>query len=267
MPVQGFIDDSGAKGQGRHFVLAGLIAHSDEWALFSDEWRICLAQKPAIRYFKMREAAGRTAQFRRFSKSQRDDKLRSLAQIINGYAKISIYFAVDLDAHAETFGRINKKPLNEPYFWPFQNVTLGTCFELWDLGWRERFEIIFDEHVIFGPRAKAWYPALRDVMKVREPDAYLIMPVDPLFRTDDEFTPLQAADLFAWCIRNGSNNPTDNAFNWLLAEMRSVSPSSYSGYYDRARLTSTLEGAESEAKQNAAFLRDLAAKYRKLFGK
>ena len=58
MPVQAFVDDSGGKGHGTHFVLAGLIADAENWAQFSDAWHLCLGQDPAIAYFKMREATG-----------------------------------------------------------------------------------------------------------------------------------------------------------------------------------------------------------------
>lgn len=237
MPAQAFIDDSGGKGQGKHLVLAGLIAPSERWALFSEEWAACLRQHPPIRSFKMREAAGLNGQFhRRFSEAQRDDRLRSFARIVNRYAEIAIYFASDLDALAQTWGVTSHKPFNEPYFWPFHNVIMGSCFELWDCGWRERFEIIFDEHVIFGPRAKAHYPIIREAMRLREPDAFSIMPVEPIFRSDDEFLPLQAADLFAWCFRDGSNEPPGHRFDWLLEEMRSIKQSEYCGVNDRDRI-------------------------------
>ena len=72
MPVQAFVDDSGGKGHGTHFVLAGLIADAENWAQFSDAWHLCLGQDPAIAYFKMREATGLSGQFHRFSKPRRD---------------------------------------------------------------------------------------------------------------------------------------------------------------------------------------------------
>src|SRR4051812_869111 len=100
MPVQVFVDDSGGKGHGRFFVLAGLIADSEDWAEFSDEWSACLAEPPAVHAFKMREAAGCSGQFRSFSISERDTKLRALCRIINRHAKFCTYSIIDLHAHA-----------------------------------------------------------------------------------------------------------------------------------------------------------------------
>lgn len=103
MPVQAYVDESGGKGQSRHFVMAGLIAESESWAHFSDEWRACLDQSPRVRCFKMREAASCCGSFDRWSEQERDAKLLALAKIINRHAKYVTFSAIDLDAHADTW--------------------------------------------------------------------------------------------------------------------------------------------------------------------
>jgi hypothetical protein len=45
MPFQVFVDDSGKKGQSRHFALMGLLGHSDDWSVFTQEWRAYLDQR------------------------------------------------------------------------------------------------------------------------------------------------------------------------------------------------------------------------------
>jgi hypothetical protein len=148
---------------------------------------------------------------------------------------------------------------------------MAACFTLWDQGWRERFEIIFDENVIFGPRAKLWYPAIRDVVRMREPEAHSIMPVEPMFKVDEEFLPLQASDLFAWCIRAGTNIGTsgERPFEWLLPELNRVYQSEYSQYYDEERLTALMQDVEQQANEirtdlNPASI-ELYEKYRDLW--
>lgn len=221
--------------------MAGLISHSELWAKFSDEWRACLDNYPRIGYFKMNEAAGLGGEFRRFTKLQRDNKLRELARIINRHVRAVTFSCIDLDAHADTWAKHLPKPNNEEYFWPYQNTIMATCFELWDIGWKERFEIIFDEQVIFGPRARVWYPLVQDIAKHREPEAATILPMDPMFKDDKDFLPLQAADLFAWCMRRGTDAPDNTPFTWLLDELKAVSLSNYSQYYDRARMNAVLD--------------------------
>jgi hypothetical protein len=78
MPIQVYIDDSGNDGRSRHFILAGLMSQAEHWALFSDEWKTsktCLNQTPAIRRFKMTDAAGLSGQFFGCTAEVRDDKL------------------------------------------------------------------------------------------------------------------------------------------------------------------------------------------------
>jgi hypothetical protein len=120
MVIQAFVDDSGGKGHSRHFVLAGLVGSASDWGEFSDEWRAVLNEPPAIRCFKMREAAGRpTGQFHGMSESQRDKKLSRQAKVINRHGSLATYSIIDLDAHAKTWTS-NDKPQNDPYFWPYQ---------------------------------------------------------------------------------------------------------------------------------------------------
>ena len=237
MPIQAFADDSGGKGHSRHFVVVGLVGQSEAWANFSDEWSACLRHPPSIRIFKMREAASCTGQFDGVSAAQRDRKLRVLAQIINRYALLLTHSAIDLNAHAETWAaRSMREPQNEAYFWAFHNTIMATCFSLWDAGWRKRFEMIFDENVIFGPRAKLWYPYIKTAAKHLEPASSAILPIDPIFHTDSEFMPLQAADMFAWCFRKSTDDPSFKSFEWLLEHVRDVMHSEYSQYYDKERM-------------------------------
>jgi hypothetical protein len=154
MAVQAFVDDSGGKGQSRHFVLASLVSDAERWSTFAREWRQCLDKAPRIPIFKMREAASCTGAFRRFSEAQRDARLRTLAQLINRYVEFAIWTAIDLEAHARTWAKL-PKPQSEVYFWPFHTLIVGICFDLWEeCKWRERFEIILDEQLIFGARSQ-----------------------------------------------------------------------------------------------------------------
>jgi Protein of unknown function (DUF3800) len=237
MPVQVFVDDSGSQGQGRHFALVGLGADSEAWERFSLEWRACLDAPPRVRLLKMRDAAGLGGEFNRWSEDMRDDKLRALARVINRHVKFVIWTVIDLQAHAKVWAH-KPKPHGEVYFWPFHTVTMGVCFDLWERGWREPFEIVFDEQVIFGPRAKAWYLVVKEVVRLKEPDSHGIMPIEPVFRTDDDELPIQAADMYAWCIRRNTDQPDDQVFTWLLDELRNVSQSDYSNYYDQERMES-----------------------------
>ena len=154
---------------------------------------------------------------------------------------------IDLDAFAQTWAK-RSRPQNDPYFYPFQNTIVAAAWTLWDIGIREKFEIIFDENVIFGPRAKHWYPFYRRMLQIKEPTMANILPVEPMFKTDDEFLPLQAADMFAWCMRNATDKPDRESFVWLLGEMQNVKSTVYSQYYDLKRMEAIIESSKELAR-------------------
>jgi hypothetical protein len=164
-----------------------------------------------------------------------------LAHIINRHVRVATCSVIDLKARSETWAKALPKPNSEPYFWPFQNTMTAACLELWDLGWRERFEMIFDENVIFGPRAKSLYPLMKACGGLLEPQAVELLPIDPLFRNDRDFLPLQAADLFAWWCRKKHTDVAFTTFDWVAELMSSIRISDYSQYYNRERMTSVLE--------------------------
>ena len=233
MPVQVCVDDSGGVGQGKTFALAGFIAKAEAWVSFSSEWKECLHEDPAIPRFKMSEAARLRGAFSRFTSVERDDKLRALARIINRHADRAIYCIEDLDAFAETIGKEDMSaPLINPYFWPYQIVILAVCHSLLERDHSEPFEIIFDKQEVLGPRVSWWYPLIREHM---DAECRAIAPAEPVFRSDDEFAPLQAADLLAWLVRRAAN---DNAtpFDWLVEEFSDVPMSPDAQVLDRERM-------------------------------
>lgn len=250
MVAQAFVDDSGGKGTTRHFVLAALCGDSESWAEFSNEWRNCLAEKPVVRpVFKMKDAAGLSGAFWRWDPKDRDEKLRRLCGIINSRPRLFTYSMIDLEAHAKTWALMpGDPPSKDPYFWPYQNTIMAICHHLWDIGHRERFEIIYDVQMISGPKARIWYPAIQRLMEIKYPEQAQLLPVDPMFKTDDEFLPLQAADLFAWCSRNATDKQEEQ-FGWLLKEMPNLRGSEYSQYYDLERMQAVTDEAYRLAKE------------------
>lgn len=217
LPVKAFIDDSGGKNQGSVFVFAGWIGDVD-WEAFSSDWARCLERPPKIDYLSMREAASVRwqvrGQFRGFSEPDRDQKLRDLAGVIREYRLIAYGCSTDLDAFDKSFARAYLKPFNHPYFWPFQVTILGIGLELANRGFKVPAEIIFDEHNIFAPRVKKWYPSVREAME--DENVRAVLPLEPIFKSDKECLPLQAADMLAWLWRTALGE--GGKLNWLIEE-------------------------------------------------
>jgi hypothetical protein len=264
VPVQVFADESISNGKSGYFVMAALMAEAAAWAEFTDEWDAALSCPPAIRYFKMKEAAGCTDQFNYFSALERDQKLRMLAAIINRYVKLYTYSIIDLTAFYSVWK--NKFSLaRNPYFFPFHDTIISSARSLYDLGHRERFEMVFDEHWILGPRARVWYPVIREIVRVNNPAIFSILPVDPIFRSDDEFRQLQAVDMFAWCARREAGGDADT-FSWLLPEFKDITRSDYAGLYDAEKMRNIMELSsrlriENKDNENDLDMLDLAEKY------
>ena len=220
--VQGYVDDSGGKGQGKVFVFSALVSSAEEWAPFTKEWDSCLKESPSIRYFKMDEAAGCNGEFRGFSNLERDNKLKKLCCALNTQKITEISCTLVLEDFFNIWAHRLGRPATEPYFFPFMLINEALGYHMLGQGLREPCEVFFDEQVIFGPRARAWYPVIR---AAQEPLLQSVMPIDPLFRSDKDIRPLQAADLTAWIQRNLHEDGWGE-FKWLESHLNllSVSP-------------------------------------------
>jgi hypothetical protein len=218
--IQAYVDDTGLDGRGPYMIFSALLGIAEDWAGISDAWKAALDEFPRIDYFKMDEAVGFDGEFYRFSESQRDYKLTRLARAVKGHYPIIEHAVIsDLKAINEKVVPRSKKPATEPYFWPFQLTiqSIGVSILTSNPDFDEPFEIFFDENVIFGPRAKAWYPIIR---AMSEPKLKAILPVEPFFRDDMNTMPLQAADLTAWMTRNDEQGSND--FGWLREHMGGI---------------------------------------------
>jgi hypothetical protein len=218
--IQTYVDESEGKDTCPLFVFSALMSEAENWATFSDKWSACLKEPPSIQYFKMDEAAGRDNEFYGFSDDERNRKLTNLCHVINEFDLRELHCILDLTVFKQM---VSPKPLSDPYFFPFQTIIAAVGYDLFERGRDEPFEIFFDENRIFGPRAKVWYPVIRHA--IDEPIRSLL-PVEPMFRSDRNVMPLQAADLTAW-IRRMINSEGLGEFSWLQQELNiSASPNS-----------------------------------------
>lgn len=246
VPIQVFADESGGKGHSAVFVFVGLIGPTDMWAAFSGDWRAFLDEPRKLSMFKMREAVSRTGAFNTFSETERDDKVLGLARIINKHAPRAIFSALNIDDLEDVYARLEThRHFTQPYFWPFHVLILGICYDLLDFDINEPFEIIFDRHDIFGPRAKRFWPLVRASTELMCPEIAHLLPVEPLFRTDDECLPLQAADLFAWSTRNALSGLPPGPCDFVFDEFTDVERSSHIQLLDRERMERQIEMAQN----------------------
>ena len=225
--IQVFVDESGVDRQGPVLAFCAVIAAAENWRALSDEWKAILDAAPRLKKFSMREARGQL----------RTAKLKALIPVMKAHPFLVLERVWDLSAFDEVFKPVVHPPLDQPYFWMYSDIMMRAAYQVLALGQTtEPFEIIFDENKHFGAKARAWYPLFRELTRARDPRIYPILPVDPMFKTDEKFMPLQAADIFAWlCRRNvsGEQNPFSWVQEWIKPEIRF---SSFSGVMTREQL-------------------------------
>ncbi|MDQ6878384.1 MAG: DUF3800 domain-containing protein [Candidatus Dormibacteraeota bacterium] len=235
--LQVFVDDSGDKGDQSPAVLAGLLQTAQEWAAFTRAWQATLAGEPRIERFKMSEAATLTDAFRGVSLQARDSKLRALAAVVRLHAPTVFRSSIDLDAFAETLAPKQTPPHNQPYFHLFYGMIWRVAVQLALCHHTEPFEIIFDRKVTHEQMVTIWYPLFCEhverLAKAQGPTsiwagAKRVLPAKPIFRSDDQSMPLQAADLYAWLLRNEMMGRRSE-FMWLRDHLPSVTSASDQG--------------------------------------
>jgi hypothetical protein len=85
-----------------------------------------------------------------------------------------------------------------------------------------------------------WYPLIKAAMESREDydlgKLYNVLPSDLMFRDDEIFLPLQAADMLAWITRMAFSG-VRNEFEWIATELSPLIPiSGYSSLFDAQRM-------------------------------
>lgn len=245
MSFQVYADESGGKGQGGYAVMVGVLADAVDWIHFSEDWARVLAIEPAVSAFHMYEAMHHLGEFRRWSSEERDSRINKLIDVVNHFDLRGVLVSVDLDAHKEivdayfrdSLGEVIKserkisKAATDPYFHLFQFTILGAARYLYDRGFRERFEMIFDESRIIGLRVRQWWPAIREMAP---PRLSSLLPPDPLFHDDKRAIPLQLADIVAASTRLRAVD--DYRFDWIVSAMDGLKWTKEQLVLDRAAL-------------------------------
>ena len=74
-----------------------------------------------------------------------------------------------------------------------------------------------------------------------------IMPIDPIFRDDKEFRPLQLVDVWATLLRKAQLG--DKSWDWVLADMHGIKKSKHDNIDNERRLTRISEIGREQIPQ------------------
>jgi hypothetical protein len=211
---QAYIDDSN-KGDKKLFVLAGYLATVERWAAFSDEWQRLLDMKSPhyrrLEYFKMQEM-----------QSQADrERCSWFYRVIENHAQVALSFVVNpkvLLSAVREYDWPQQVPLHRyenPYNYAYTSLVGGIVRSQKKFGINTPIDFIFDDtaekaRAIHGwERVKSGAPA-----KLRR-----LVGDPPSFKDDKQVLPLQAADLYAWWVREWNlggieHRRVEMAFPW-----------------------------------------------------
>jgi hypothetical protein len=204
------IDDSGDEST---FVLGGFIAPIIVWDKFSSDWVNVCKESPIIEYYKTNDAIALKQSFSKFDRDTRNQKVAKLASVIptkNCYGIAAYLSRSDLKAIKESYASNSPFLSNDPYFVCASCVIFWVCINCADLfpGIGERLnpiDFIFDEQGKVGRKFRSFY------------DDHIRLPIESSLPyqprlgkcdhwDDQQFPPLQAADMYvAWIRREASS--------------------------------------------------------------
>ena len=227
--LQSFIDDFGWDGRAPVFVLAGYVAKEQQWEVFSDDWQIVLdlPEPKKLHHLKMAEAYllnNRNSQFYGWTEKERDERLKKFVQVINRHAAHGVISVIPIEPYRRLFaGKFSPDILDRPYFLSFFGMMTNLIKFTKDRDLDDRIDFIFDTQ---GGESKAILVSQYERYMALAPAEFRKFgPAIPKFEREEDFLPLQAADMFAWHIRRHywevsiGRDPTKQPSNVFLAHL------------------------------------------------
>lgn len=206
--LQVYIDDSVGNGSDARLVLAGYMALASVWETFSDEWDQALRAAPNINYLHMVEAQNLRGQFKNWGEPKRDRKVSRMARVIKEYqpALLSFEFSISMVACKKNLSGRVPYGMASPYYLAFHQVVQQFAALLHERGVTVPLDFIFDEQDAMRTEASDLYDYLKLTLP---PEHSKLLGGPPIFRNDQEFAALQAADMLAWHLRRRHDNPVE----------------------------------------------------------
>jgi hypothetical protein len=202
----GYFDDSGSDAGSEWYVLAGFIAPDHAWTTVAESWSKTIAKEPGIRYFKMSEAMAMEGQFRTgWTTPLRNQLIMELVDIIEQINPARIEcFLKQSDFNSFVGGIVEGNSFNNPYFLLFYHLILSVAANATKgLGWSRECNFIFDEQGRLGTNAvEKWNWMKQNIDGENAANVAGYLGSEPKFCNDLKSVQLQAADMFAWLVRD-----------------------------------------------------------------
>lgn len=180
----------------------------------ADEWQAALGLEPRLSYFKMSEAASLRGQFQPnagWDIEKRDERLDILVDIISRYAKLKIHALMRNDDFNELIKSLpapkRSLSIDGPFSILANQLILAVAISADLYGITDPCDFIFDEADGFSAEFLAKWPASKQIAD-QQPRLEFGKRIGstPIFGNEKESLPLQAADMYAWNVRQNMMN-------------------------------------------------------------
>lgn len=189
--LRAYIDDSG-RGNSEVLVLAGYIATVNQWVEFSRQWDRLLRMHYPLPYFKMNEMTRDLERCGWFYGAIERNVTAAISCCINTRGLAEACEEFPWPSWVKSPGE-----MKNPHLWAFQAIIDKLAQYQHQLQISEPVDFIFDNEAEKNKCLHAW-----DRMKLSfRPEFQALMGDTPMFRDDITTLPLQAADLYAWWVR------------------------------------------------------------------
>lgn len=199
--LQAYIDDSTSESGEKFFYLAGYIASTSTWELFTKDWDQSLAAFQTIKHLHCVDANALKNEFNDFAPHQRDKKLMQLGRVINKYKPLSIECRVSKKLYDEVVRPNAPYFLRTPYFICFYGIINSLFNFLKAQNLMHPVSFIFDDQGNLGNQTALWKDYIMSLHP--EVDGKLL---DIQFKNDQLAPPLQASDMLVWHLRRESED-------------------------------------------------------------
>lgn len=208
--LQAMVDDSGTRdAKSGVFLLGALVATVCDWMNLASEWDAELSQPPRASYFKLQDAIRANGEYR--GASSRPEmlglKIRKFSEIVQKHvrhayvvemsiAKFNALFKPTLESVLLENHKQNNHDLDgiaSPYYWLALTLLRGIDYQ----GFSEETNVVFDDQADEGMDVQKWWPLLVASHNAQSKRVPLVQS-KPDYRCDQKFSPLQAANSFAW---------------------------------------------------------------------
>jgi Protein of unknown function (DUF3800) len=192
------IDGSGGVDQ-PVLVLAGYVATVEQWLPFTDDWDgwLKVTGKPFVKMSEMVSGPEIAASFYRITEQ---------------HVSAGIAFAVPIEPLVKVCDELGfppDSPIRNPYYLASKGIINCTAQYQHELGIKEPIDFIFDSQTEQEKVRQAWDAYVNGQITT---EVRALTGEKPLFLDDKKHPPLQAADIYAWWLREAWEKGGMDAF-------------------------------------------------------